>query len=74
MSDITVDDVRSRAKAAGLSLPEHRVEVVRRLLNDALGPLRRLDARSLQAVEPAATFDAAPEAPWRAGGRTDAGR
>jgi hypothetical protein len=44
------------------------------LLDDALAPLRRLDARSVQALEPAVTFDAAPEAPWRPGGATDAKR
>jgi hypothetical protein len=74
MSDVTLDEVRVRAAAAGLSLREDRLETVRMLLDDALAPLRRLDARSVQALEPAVTFDAAPEAPWRPGGATDAKR
>jgi hypothetical protein len=32
--------------------------MVRRLLSDALAPLRALDSRAVQGLEPAATFDA----------------
>ena len=74
MGDVTVDEVRLRAAAAGLTLREDRLETVRMLLDDALAPLRRLDARSVQQLEPAVTFDAAPEAPWRVGGVPDAER
>lgn len=56
--DITVDDVRKRAQVAGLTLREDRLEMARRLLADALVPLRKLDSRAIQTVEPAATFDA----------------
>src|SRR5262245_15204123 len=50
MSDVTADEVKERARVAGLSLREDRVEMVRRLLADALGPLRRADARAIQPV------------------------
>jgi hypothetical protein len=59
MSDVTVNEVKQRAQAAGLTLREDRLEMVRRLLNDALAPLRKLDSRAVRTVEPAVTFDAA---------------
>jgi hypothetical protein len=55
--DITVDEVKRRAQLAGLTLREDRIEQVRRLLADALAPLRTLDSRSIRTLEPA-TFDA----------------
>ena len=58
--DITLDEVRRRAAVAGVTLREDRLEMVRRLLNDALAPLRRMDSRALRTLEPATTFDAAP--------------
>jgi hypothetical protein len=58
--EITIDEVRKRAQVAGLAIREDRLEMVRRLLNDALAPLRRMDSRAVRAIEPAATFDAAP--------------
>ena len=58
MSDVTLDEVKRRAQAAGLALREDRLEMVRRLLAEALAPLRRTDSREVQAVEPAVTFDA----------------
>lgn len=60
---MTLDDVRARMKAAGIEIREDRLELVRRLLEDALGPVRAMDARALATLEPAVTFDAgAPEA------------
>lgn len=59
MNDVTLDEVRKRAQAAGLTLRDDRLEMVRRLLNDALAPLRKTDSRAVQAIEPAVTFDAA---------------
>ena len=56
--DITVDEVRKRAQTAGLTLREDRVEMVRKLLTEALTPLKKLDSRTIRTVEPAATFDA----------------
>jgi hypothetical protein len=57
--EITLDEVRKRAAIAGITLREDRIEMVRRLLSDALAPLRRMDSRALRTLEPAATFDAA---------------
>ena len=58
--EITADEVRKRAQVAGLTVRDDRIEMVRRLLNDALAPLRRMDSRAVREVEPAATFEAAP--------------
>ncbi len=58
--EITLDEGRKRAQVAGLPVREDRLEMVRRLLNDALAPLRRMDSRAVRAIEPASTFDAAP--------------
>ena len=58
--DVTPDDVRKRAAVAGLAIREDRLESVRQLLKEALAPLRRMDSRALQTLEPAATFDAEP--------------
>lgn len=74
MGHVTLQEVRLRAAAAGLTLREDRLETVRMLLDDALAPLRRLDTHSVRALEPAVTFDAAPEAPWRLRGADDAKR
>ena len=60
---MTLDDVRARMKAAGIEIREDRLELVRKLLEDALGPIRAMDARRLAALEPAVAFDAGrPEA------------
>lgn len=56
--EITLAEVRARAQTAGLALRADRVEMVRRLLADALAPLRRMDARAMRTAEPALTFDA----------------
>ncbi|OGK96523.1 MAG: hypothetical protein A3D33_00560 [Candidatus Rokubacteria bacterium RIFCSPHIGHO2_02_FULL_73_26] len=56
---MTLDEVRVRMRAAGVEIPEDRLELVRRLLTDALGPIRALDARAAKALEPAVRFDAA---------------
>ena len=56
--EITLDEVRRRAAVAGVTIRADRLEMVRRLLNDALAPLRRMDSRAVRTLEPAATFDA----------------
>ena len=58
MAEITIDDVKARAASAGLTLRADRVEMVRKLLADALKPLEQLDSRTIQTCEPAVTFDA----------------
>ena len=60
---MTLAEVRARMKAAGIEIREDRLELVRKLLEDALGPVRAMDARALAALEPDVTFDAGrPEA------------
>ncbi len=58
--EMTIEDVKKRAAVAGLAIREDRLESVRQLLKDALTPLRRMDSRAVQTLEPAATFDANP--------------
>jgi hypothetical protein len=56
--DVTLDEVRERARLAGLPIPEARLSLVRGFLLNALRPIRALDSRTVRTVEPAATFDA----------------
>ena len=57
MSDeLTIDQLRERIKAAGLTIPEHRQNMVRKLLSDALVHVRALDSRTIKTVEPAVRF------------------
>jgi hypothetical protein len=56
---LTIDELRARIAAAGVSIPEHRISMVHKLLGDALAPLRRVDSRKVRPLEPAVTFDAA---------------
>ena len=58
MAEITVDDVKKRAAVAGLTIRADRIEMVRKLLAEALKPFSQLDSRSIQTREPATTFDA----------------
>ena len=55
---LTIDDVRARMKAAGLEIAENRLEMVRVLLSNALGPVHALDSRTVRPLEPAVTFEA----------------
>jgi len=58
MAEITVDDVKKRAAVAGLTMRADRIEMVRKLLAEALKPLSQLDTRTIPTLEPATTFDA----------------
>lgn len=62
--EITLDEVRERARLAGLPIPESRLAMVRGFLLNALRPIRALDSRTVRTVEPAVRFDAkgGPEA------------
>jgi hypothetical protein len=62
-ADLSMEELRRRIEAAGITIPEHRLAMVRKLLSDALGPVRALDARAIKAVEPATRF--APEGTTR---------
>jgi hypothetical protein len=55
--DVTLDEVRARARLAGLPIPEARLSLVRGFLVNALRPIRALDSRAVRTVEPAVTFD-----------------
>jgi hypothetical protein len=69
MSEVTLNELRTRAAAAGLTLSDEQVQMMQRLLSDALAPLRRTDSHALRMVEPAVTFDASGR-----GEHHDAGR
>ena len=58
MAEITLDDVKKRAAIAGLTMRPDRIEMVRKLLAEALKPLEPLDSRTIRTLEPATTFDA----------------
>jgi hypothetical protein len=55
--EITLDEVRERARLAGLPIPESRLAMVRGFLLKALRPIRALDSRAVRTVEPAVVFD-----------------
>jgi hypothetical protein len=56
--ELTRDELRDRLRAAGLAIPEARLEMVRVLLNTALAPVRAMDSRAQRTLEPAVAFDA----------------
>ena len=57
-SEVTLDEVKERARLAGLPIPPARLAMVRGFLANALRPNRALDSRAVRTVEPAVTFDA----------------
>ena len=61
--ELTLEELRERMRAAGITIAENRLAMVRKLLADALAPVRALDSRAIKTVEPAVTF-----APVREGG------
>ena len=50
--DLTLDELRNRIKATGLPIPDARLEMVRKLLGDALKPIRAADWRKTKTLEP----------------------
>ena len=54
--ELTLDELRDRIKSAGIIIPDNRLGMVRKLLSDALVPVRALDTRTIKAVEPAVRF------------------
>lgn len=61
-ADISLEEVKRRAQVAGIAIREDRWEAVRRLLVEALRPLRAVDSREIATLEPAMKFDARGEA------------
>lgn len=54
--ELTMEELRDRIRAAGVTIAEHRLAMVRKLLADALAPVRALDSRAIKTLEPAVTF------------------
>ena len=54
--ELTLEELRDRMRAAGVTIAENRLAMVRKLLADALEPVRALDSRAIKTVEPAVTF------------------
>jgi hypothetical protein len=54
--ELTLEELRGRIQAAGLSIPENRLGMVRKLLSDALVHVRALDSRTVKTVEPGVRF------------------
>ena len=59
--ELTMEALSARMSAAGVSIAEPRLAMVRKLLDDALAPLRRLDSRTVKTLEPAVRFAPAQE-------------
>lgn len=56
--EVTLDEVKERARLAGLPIPAARLSLVQGFLANALRPIRALDSRAVRTVEPAVTFHA----------------
>jgi hypothetical protein len=56
---ITADVLRERARLAGITLDEDKIEDLAFSMEQALAPLRTLDLRAIRLVEPAVSFRAA---------------
>ena len=54
--ELTLEELRARIQAAGFTIPDNRLGMVRKLLSDALVPVRALDSRTVKTVEPAVRF------------------
>ncbi|HXD96051.1 MAG TPA: hypothetical protein VN646_05895 [Candidatus Acidoferrum sp.] len=54
--ELTLEELRERIKAAGITIADHRLGMVRKLLSDALVQVRALDSRTIKTVEPAVRF------------------
>jgi hypothetical protein len=63
--ELTLDELRERIRVAGITIAENRLAMVRKLLGDALAPVRALDSRTIRTVEPAVRF--APGSEGRGG-------
>jgi hypothetical protein len=59
--ELTLEELRARIAAAGVTIAEPRLNMVRKLLADALIHVHRLDSRTIKTVEPAVRFGASHE-------------
>jgi hypothetical protein len=56
--ELSMEELRRRIQAAGVVIPENRLEMVRTLLGNALVHVRAVDSRAIRTVEPAVRFEA----------------
>src|SRR2546422_6169308 len=56
--EFSMEELRARIAAAGVPIAEARLEMVRKLLSNALAPIRAENWRAASTLEPAVTFDA----------------
>lgn len=56
MPALTVRDLKQRAKAAGVTLPDDAWEPMAEMMNNALTPLRAFDTAAERTREPAVIF------------------
>ncbi len=54
--ELSMDELRGRIAAAGITIADNRLGMVRKLLSDALVHVRALDSRTIKTVEPAVRF------------------
>ena len=55
-NELTLQELRTRIEATGITIPDNRLAMVRKLLSDALVHVRALDSRAVKTVEPAVRF------------------
>ena len=55
--ELTMEELKERIRVARVTIAENRLAMVRKLLGDALAPVRALDARAIKMVEPAVRFE-----------------
>jgi hypothetical protein len=55
-SELTMEELRRRIQAAGITIAENRLSMVRKLLGDALVHVRALDSRTIKTEEPGVRF------------------
>jgi hypothetical protein len=60
-AELSMDELRRRIEAAGITIADNRLAMVRKLLSDALVHVRALDSRTIKTVEPAVRFAAGEE-------------
>ncbi len=60
--ELTLEELRARIRVAGVTIAENRLAMVRKLLSDALAPVRALASSPSKTVEPAVTFSPRREA------------
>jgi hypothetical protein len=59
--ELTLEELRERIRGAGVTIAENRLAMVRKLLADALAPVRALDSRAIKTLEPEVKFSARRE-------------